>query len=64
MIFECADRTFGSISAVRVWGGKLEFNVVFAEGFFAWCGSTCCQGCGDWGLRHAGVDVRGMSSRL
>ena len=34
MIIECADRTFGGVTAVGVRGGKLEDNVVFAEGFF------------------------------
>ena len=33
MIFECADRTFGGVVAVGVWGDKMEVNVVFAEGF-------------------------------
>ena len=32
IIFECADRTFGSVSAVGIWGDKLEADVVLAEG--------------------------------
>ena len=33
MIFECADRTFGGVATVGVWGDKLEVKVVFAEEF-------------------------------
>ena len=33
VIFECADCTFCGVTAVGVRGDKLEFNVVFAEGF-------------------------------
>ena len=33
MIFECADRKFGGVAAVGVWGNKLEVNVLLAEGF-------------------------------
>ena len=30
----------------------------------AWCGSTRCLGCGEWGLHHAKIGVFGMLSRL
>ena len=33
MVFECADRTFGDVAAVGVWGDNLEVNVVFSECF-------------------------------
>ena len=33
VIIECADRTFSGIAAVGIWGGKLEIDIVFAEGF-------------------------------
>ena len=32
IIFECADRMFGGVAAVGVWGYKLEVNVLIAEG--------------------------------
>ena len=33
VIFELADRTFGSVAAVGIWRNKLEVDVVLAEGF-------------------------------
>ena len=33
MILECADRTFVGVTAVGIWGNKLEVNVTLAEGF-------------------------------
>ena len=33
IIFECADRTFGGVAAVGIWGDKLEVDVALAEGF-------------------------------
>ena len=33
IIFVCADFTFSGVSAVGVWGDKLEVNFLFAEGF-------------------------------
>ena len=33
IIFECADRMFGSVAVVGVQGNNLEVNVVLAEGF-------------------------------
>ena len=34
MILECANRTFGGVAEVGIWGDKLEVDIVFAEGFF------------------------------
>ena len=33
MIIECANRTFGGVAAMCIWGKKLEVEIVFAEGF-------------------------------
>ena len=38
MIFEFADRKFGSVAAVGVRGDKLEVNIVFAEGILHFVG--------------------------
>ena len=43
MIFECADRMFGSVAAVDVQGNKLEVNVVFAEGFLHGVGALVVE---------------------
>ena len=44
MIIECADHTFVGVTAVGVRGGKLEDNVVFAEGFFHCVGALIVEG--------------------
>ena len=43
MIIECADHTFVGVTAVGVRGGKLEDNVVFAEGFFHCVGALIVE---------------------
>ena len=43
MIFECADRTFGGVAAVVIWGEKLEVNVVLAEGLLHFTGSLVVE---------------------
>ena len=43
MIFECADRTFGRVAAVGIWGDKSEVNVVLAEGFLHGTGALVVE---------------------
>ena len=62
MIFECAYHTFCSVVTVGV-RGKLEVNIVFAEGFcMVWEHSLLRI----WrvGMNHDGVGVCGRLSRL
>ena len=33
MILEFANSTFGGVAAICIWGGKLEVDIVFVEGF-------------------------------
>ena len=33
VILECANCTFGGVAAICIWGGKLEVDIVFVEGF-------------------------------
>ena len=33
VILECANCTFGGVAAMCIWGGKLEFDILFLEGF-------------------------------
>ena len=63
MIFECADHTFCSVVMVGV-RGELGSQHCICGIMFSWCGSTCCRGCGEWGLNYDGVGVCGRSSRL
>ena len=56
MIFECADCTSGGIAAVGE-GWKSWKSTLYLRKVFAWFGSTCSLGCGDWGIYHAGVGV-------
>ena len=43
MIIECADRTFGGVTAVGVRGDKLKSNVLFTEGFLHWVGALIVE---------------------
>ena len=43
MILEFADRTFGGVTAVGIWGDKSEVNVVLAEGFLHGTGSLVVE---------------------
>ena len=63
-IIESADCTFGGIAVVGVWGERIGSQRCAFRRIFALCGSTCCQGCGEWGMDHAGVGVLGMYSRM
>ena len=63
-IFECADRTFGGVAAVGVWGEQVGRQRCICGSIFSLWGSTLCGGCGEWGMHHAGVGVCGMSYSL
>ena len=39
VILECANRTFGGVAVIGIWGGKLEVDIVFAEGFLHGAGA-------------------------
>ena len=39
VIIEGANRTFGDVAAMDIWGDKLGVNIVFAEGVFHGAGA-------------------------
>ena len=64
VIFECADCTFCGVAAVGVQGKQVGSQRCICGRLLAWCGSNCCQECGEWGLHHDGIGVHGMYYRL
>ena len=43
MILECVNCTFSCVAAMCVWGGKLEVDIVFAEGFMHGTGALVAE---------------------
>ena len=43
MILECANRAFNRVTAMCVWGDKLEVDIVFAEGFLHGTGALVME---------------------